>query len=702
MSGPRPAVQVRDLWMSFPGKKAGEPIPVLERFNLEVRHGEFVCLVGPSGCGKSTALNLIAGFLKPTRGEVQVEGQPVHGPDPRRIFVFQENGVFPWLTVRDNISFGLSRRSAAERGKILAHYVEMVGLKGFENAYPRELSGGMKQRVEIARALAANPDLIYMDEPFGALDFLTRLKMRADLIRIWQEERKTVLFVTHDIEEAVQLADRVIIMSHRPATVQEEVPVDLPRPRDLDSPAYLATRDRIFAAMGMSVRVGGVEPRGGPAPDPTRAAPGRPGLDADVLIIGGGPAGAILGSYLGQAGVDHLILDKAVHPRPHVGESLICSTTRIFQEIGFLSVLEREGFVRKPGAVWTRGGDPAARVLKFQPIPHLGVRQDYTYHVDRGRFDRLLLDHARGLGSRVIEGSQVTGVEFGPDGSAVGVRVQPGGEGAERVMRGRIVVDASGRNSVLGSQLGLKRNDPSFDQFAVHSWFEGVDRGPAQTADYIHLHILPGPRSWLWQIPISPAVTSVGIVTRRDDFVKGDEAPARFFARQVASHPEFARRMAQARPLHEFVREGNYSYAMERFTGDGWLLIGDAARFIDPIFSSGLSVAAESAQRAAAAIASALGRGDVRAPAFAGYERTVRDGIRLWREFIHLYYQLPPLFLDLLDREDGRRELRQVLQGEVYDGMDAPILDRLRRGIDAVKADPRHPWHPDFLASREG
>jgi ABC-type nitrate/sulfonate/bicarbonate transport system ATPase subunit len=190
---------------------------------------------------------------------VLVEGEPIRGPDPRRIFVFQENGVFPWLTVRDNIGFGL-RRSDPRREEILAHYVEMVGLKGFEKAYPRELSGGMRQRVEIARALAANPDIIYMDEPFGALDFLTRLKMRTDLIRIWQEERKTILFVTHDIEEAVQLADRVIVMSRRPASVQEVVRVDLPRPRDLDSPDYLAARDRIFTCMGVSAKVGTAGP----------------------------------------------------------------------------------------------------------------------------------------------------------------------------------------------------------------------------------------------------------------------------------------------------------------------------------------------------------------------------------------------------------------------------------------------------------
>jgi NitT/TauT family transport system ATP-binding protein len=250
-----PVVELRDVWMSFPGKAEAEPIHVLERIHLDVNRGEFVCIVGPSGCGKSTLLNIVAGFVVHTRGQVHVEGKPVHGPDSRRIFVFQENGVFPWLTVRDNITFGLDRNDP-KREEILRHYVDMVGLKGFENAYPRELSGGMRQRVEIARALAANPDIIYMDEPFGALDFLTRLKMRADLIRIWQEERKTVLFVTHDIEEAVQLADRIIVMSRRPASVQEVVDVTLPRPRDLDSTEYLAIRDRIFSCMGLSAKVG--------------------------------------------------------------------------------------------------------------------------------------------------------------------------------------------------------------------------------------------------------------------------------------------------------------------------------------------------------------------------------------------------------------------------------------------------------------
>jgi NitT/TauT family transport system ATP-binding protein len=250
----RPAVSVRDVWLSYPGKRPGEEVHVLERIDLDVGAGEFVCLVGPSGCGKTTLLNIIGGFLAPSRGQVIVEGAAVRGPDPRRIFIFQEGGVFPWLTVHDNIGFGISgKRPARERAQIIQHYVEMVGLTGFEKAYPRELSGGMRQRVEIARALAASSAIIYMDEPFGALDYFTRFKMRADTVRLWQQERKTILFVTHDIEEALQLADRVVVFGRRPASIRKVVTVNLPRPRDLSAPEYLRRRDEILDAMGMTL-----------------------------------------------------------------------------------------------------------------------------------------------------------------------------------------------------------------------------------------------------------------------------------------------------------------------------------------------------------------------------------------------------------------------------------------------------------------
>jgi NitT/TauT family transport system ATP-binding protein len=251
-----PIIRVRDLWMNFAGKQGGPEIEVLAGIDLGVYPGEFVCLVGPSGCGKSTLLNIVAGFIRPTRGLVTIEGAPVVKPDPRRIFVFQENGIFPWLTVEENIGFGLRAVSRKQRLSTIKHYVSMVGLTGFDKAYPRELSGGMRQRVEIARALAAGPQIIYMDEPFGALDFITRLKMRADLLRIWREEQKTILFVTHDVEEAVQLADRVIVLSPRPGKIVREVVIELDRPRDLDSPAYLDARDHIFEVLGMSLKVG--------------------------------------------------------------------------------------------------------------------------------------------------------------------------------------------------------------------------------------------------------------------------------------------------------------------------------------------------------------------------------------------------------------------------------------------------------------
>jgi ABC-type nitrate/sulfonate/bicarbonate transport system ATPase subunit len=247
-------VAVRDLTVRFTAAGGGA-VRVLEHVDLEVRTGELVCILGPSGCGKSTLLNVIGGFVRPTAGTVLIDGEPVTGPDPRRIFVFQERGVFPWLTVEGNIGFGLRRMPAAERAERIRHYVELVGLVGFERAYPHELSGGMKQRVEVARALAVDPDVLYLDEPFGALDSITRLTMRAELLRIWRAERKTILFVTHDIEESVQLADRVVVMSQRPARIRRVVEIDIPHPRDLSEPRYLALRDAIFEEIGLAHRI---------------------------------------------------------------------------------------------------------------------------------------------------------------------------------------------------------------------------------------------------------------------------------------------------------------------------------------------------------------------------------------------------------------------------------------------------------------
>ena len=246
-------VRIQDLSKAF--HTNGHEIRVLEHIDLDVREGELVCILGPSGCGKSTLLNIVGGFLPASSGDVAIDGLPVRRPDPRRIFVFQERGVFPWLTVEGNIGFGISGLPATERAARIAHYVRLVGLEAFENAYPQELSGGMKQRVEVARALAVNPDVLYLDEPFGALDSITRLVMRSELLRIWQTERKTILFVTHDIEESCQLADRIVVLSARPGSIRRVVEVDLPHPRDLSSPRYLALRDSILEEIGLAHRI---------------------------------------------------------------------------------------------------------------------------------------------------------------------------------------------------------------------------------------------------------------------------------------------------------------------------------------------------------------------------------------------------------------------------------------------------------------
>ena len=252
---PAPNVKLRMEHVDMLFERDGKSVSVLEDINLEVRDGEFVCLVGPSGCDKSTLLNVVSGFLSPTSGSVTIDGEVVRGPDPRRILVFQDRGVFPWLTVEGNIGFGLSNLRVAERDQRIAHYVQMMRLQGFEETYPSDLSGGMKQRLQVARALAVNPDILYLDEPFGALDSVTRLIMRGELLRIWQTERRTIIFVTHDIDEAVQLADRVVVLSSRPAKIQDILTIDIAHPRNISSTRYLEHRDDLLRKIGVAYTV---------------------------------------------------------------------------------------------------------------------------------------------------------------------------------------------------------------------------------------------------------------------------------------------------------------------------------------------------------------------------------------------------------------------------------------------------------------
>lgn len=230
-------VSVRSLSKVFPAQEGVGAVRALEGVDLEVREGEFLAIVGPSGCGKSTLLEILAGLTVPTTGEARIGGEALRGPHPDVGIVFQEESTFPWLSVWGNIEFGLRMRgvAAAERWRRVEEMVRLVGLVGFENHLPGQLSGGMRQRVAIARTLVLRPRILLMDEPFGALDAQTRLIMGDELLRLWERLRATVIFVTHDIGEAVRLAERVVLMTARPGRIKEVVPVRLPRPRDFEA-----------------------------------------------------------------------------------------------------------------------------------------------------------------------------------------------------------------------------------------------------------------------------------------------------------------------------------------------------------------------------------------------------------------------------------------------------------------------------------
>jgi NitT/TauT family transport system ATP-binding protein len=227
-------IAVRGVSKSF--RTAAGTVDALQDVSLDIAEGEFVCLVGPSGCGKSTLLNLIAGLDRADQGEILVDGAPVPGPGRDRMVMFQEAALFPWLDVMGNVLFGLKLKpnlTRAARRDVALYYLRLVGLEGFLRNNVHELSGGMKQRVALARALAPNPRVLMMDEPFGALDAMTREQLYGDLQKIWQAKRKTILFVTHNVREAVCLGDRVVIMTPRPGRIREQFPVTLPRPRDI-------------------------------------------------------------------------------------------------------------------------------------------------------------------------------------------------------------------------------------------------------------------------------------------------------------------------------------------------------------------------------------------------------------------------------------------------------------------------------------
>ena len=244
-------IEVKDACKHF--KQDGKEFTALDNVSLDIEKGEFICLLGPSGCGKSTLLNALAGFEKLNSGSVKIDGEEVKAPSINNITIFQNYGLLPWRNVLKNVELGLESKKVpkAERAEIAKKYIDLVGLDGFEKRYPKQLSGGQQQRVAIARGLAVDPDIIFMDEPFGALDAITRMKLQEDIHKISREEKKTIIFVTHDIEEAVFLADRIVVMMADPGRIKSVVKVPLGHYRDRTSRDFQYVRDKIFELFNM-------------------------------------------------------------------------------------------------------------------------------------------------------------------------------------------------------------------------------------------------------------------------------------------------------------------------------------------------------------------------------------------------------------------------------------------------------------------
>jgi ABC-type nitrate/sulfonate/bicarbonate transport system ATPase subunit len=242
-------IEAKDVWKSYQ-REDGGALPVIEGLSLNVAQHEFVALVGPSGCGKSTLLDLLAGFQKPDSGSIKILGQPAARPNPRGILITQKGSVFPWISAWRNLIFVLNGMPEEEKISRAQHYLELVGLQDFASAFPYQLSGGMLQRLELARALVVKPEVLYMDEPFGSLDALARLRMRQELLRIRREEPQTTVLVTHDVDEAIALADRIFVLSQRPMRIMRIVEVGIDHPRSMADPRAVALKTSILHDLG--------------------------------------------------------------------------------------------------------------------------------------------------------------------------------------------------------------------------------------------------------------------------------------------------------------------------------------------------------------------------------------------------------------------------------------------------------------------
>jgi FADH2 O2-dependent halogenase len=435
-------------------------------------------------------------------------------------------------------------------------------------------------------------------------------------------------------------------------------------------------------------------------------------VDYDVGIVGGGPGGSGMASYLAKAGIKCVVFEKDVFPRPHVGESLVPSSNRVLNELGLFEKMEAAKFPHKFGAAWTsntgkfmghnfQGMDVFQELepesfadIRFEERQQPGVDRPYTYHVDRGAFDKLLLDHSRELGATVNEGTRISKIDFS-DPKYVIMHYKNGQE--EGTVRTRMVVDASGRQTLLGIQQKLKKRDPVFDQYALHTWFEDYDRSVVaktkEQNEYIFIHHLPISNSWVWQIPITDRITSIGVVTQKKNFAKTKESRQDFFWECLKSRPDCYGALKQARQMHPLREEGDYSYAMEQICGDRFVLVGDAARFVDPIFSTGVSIALNSSRFASWDIVEAMKTGDFSKKSFTKFETKMRRGVKNWYDFINVYYRLNCLFSAFVLDKRYRYDVIKLLQGDVYDD-DAPaVLTKMQETVRQVEENKDHALH---------
>ena len=683
-------IAIRNLWKSYPIEQ--RRLSALEDISFALADGEFVSIVGPSGCGKSTLLHILTGFERPDRGEALVDGRPIERPSPRGVLISQRGSVFPWMTVRRNLLFGAVLRPDEEREALVRHYSDLVGLTGFEESYPGQLSGGMLQRVEVARALMARPEVLYMDEPFGALDALTRMRMRTELRRILSRDRHTCLLVTHDVEEALDLSDRIVVMTPRPGRVSCILDVDAPHPRVLSSRRLLLLKERVLCELGL---VDGDVEQGAPprprhwAPAPRPRAIRRPAVAtaadpaperADVVVIGGGPAGASTAAILAQNGLRVLVLEREPFPRYHVGESLLPALWELWDRLGISEQIEAAGFVVKQGIRFAMFDDPDDVVLLTAEYPEYFPRS-YTYHVDRARFDALLLDNARTKGAEVREGWTVSDVVM-QDGWVKGVLAARNGE-APRPIAADVVVDATGRDCLVARRMGWRRPDPALNKVAHYTQFAGGrpselgDRLPAPDripgATTTDVHTVDG--GWLWYIPLRDDLVSVGVVLDAHQAGRLGGEPEAVFDAALAACPRVRAQLDGARRILPVQTISGISYINDSFAGNGFVLVGDASMFVDPIFSAGVTLAIRGGVYAADCILDAFQRRDFSEARLKPYESRIRPPMDRIFELIRLWYST----LERRQADDMIRRSRElpwlrerlvVLLSGGYDKMD--------------------------------